>query len=153
MADIRPFATIEQAVAALQALPLAGARATGAWTLPQVLVHLAQSVEFSMAGFPEMKPAIFRATLGRAAFAVFDARGAMSHPLDQPIPGAPALAAERDLAAARARLIASLQAFQSHAGPLQPHFAYGDLDHAAYARAHLMHLGQHWSEIQLATVD
>lgn len=152
MADIHPFSTIDQAVGALQALPLASARATGAWTLPQVLVHLAQSVEFSMVGFPEMKPAIFRATLGRAAFAVFDARGAMSHPLDQPIPGAAALAEERDLPAARARLVAALQAFQSHTGPLQPHFAYGELDPAAYARAHLMHLGQHWSEIQLAAV-
>ena len=116
MGDIHPFATIEQAVAALQALPLAGARATGAWTLPQVLVHLAQSVEFSIAGFPEMKSAIFRATLGRAAFAVFDARGAMSHPLDQPIPGAPALAGEQDLPAARLRLVAAMQAFQSHTG-------------------------------------
>ncbi|WP_371384045.1 DUF1569 domain-containing protein, partial [Salmonella sp. M9-3] len=53
------------------------------WNLSQVLQHLAQSVEFSMQGFPALKGAWFRSSIGSAAFAVFNARGAMSHSLDE----------------------------------------------------------------------
>jgi hypothetical protein len=145
----QPFATLAEARRAIAALPAtAGIRASGAWPLPQVLAHLAQSIEYSLRGFPALKPALFRGTVGQAAFAFFDARGRMQHPLDQPIPGAPSLDAEKDLAAAAARLVAAIDAFEAHGGELQPHFAYGVLDKPAYARAHLMHIGQHWSEVQ-----
>ena len=141
-----PFASL---AAAREALGSLGAMtSTGAWSVPQVLTHLAQSIEFSLLGFPEPKPAWFRATLGRAAFVVFDARGQMSHPLDQPIPGAPALEPAPDLDSARTRLIRAIEQFERHSGALQAHFAYGELDKAAYARAHLMHLCQHWGEFQ-----
>ena len=40
----------------------------------------------------------------------------------------------------------ALRAFEAHAGPLAPHFAYGALDKPSYARAHLMHLANHWQE-------
>lgn len=142
-----PLATLAEARAAVLALPARGARTRNGWPLPQVLAHLAQSIEFSLTGFPELKSALFRATVGRAAFAVFDARGAMSHPLDQPIPGAPSLAAQTDLAASAARLVAAIDAFTAHTGALQPHFAYGALDKVAYARAHLMHIADHWQEL------
>ena len=70
-----------------------------AWNLSQVLQHLAQSIEFSMQGFPALKGAWFRSSIGSAAFAVFNARGVMSHSLDEPIPGAPALDASQALKA------------------------------------------------------
>jgi hypothetical protein len=121
------------------------------WNLSQVLQHLAQSIEFSMKGFPELKGAVFRATLGNAAFAVFNARGAMSHSLDEPIPGAPALAADQTLKTSVQRLLDAMDAFAAWSGPLQPHFAYGELSKAQYQRAHLMHLSNHWQQIQLAS--
>ncbi|MFM6990747.1 MAG: DUF1569 domain-containing protein, partial [Rhodoferax sp.] len=62
-----------------------------AWKISAVLEHMAQSVDMSMDGFPEPKSALFQATLGSAAFAVFRLRGKMSHGLTEPIPGAPAL--------------------------------------------------------------
>ncbi|MDT7837246.1 DUF1569 domain-containing protein [Aquabacterium sp. OR-4] len=148
----RVFASLgaaRQAIAALAHAP--GARSSGAWALPQVLVHLAQSIEYSLQGYPVPRSALFQQTLGRVAFAVFDARGAMHHALDEPIPGAPALAGGVDLPAAAARLLAAIDAFDAHAGVLQPHFAYGALDKPAYTRAHLMHIGQHWSEVLSAT--
>jgi hypothetical protein len=142
------FETITQALQALQGLP-ADARSRGAWTLPQVFNHLAQSIEYSMQGFPEPRSALFQATVGKAAFAVFRARGRMSHGLAEPIPGAPALSAGDVLPAALARLQRSLRDFDAHGGALQPHFAYGALDKADYTRAHLMHLADHWSEFDL----
>ncbi len=140
------FKDVPSAIAAVQALAPKG-RCTGAWTLAQVLNHAAQSVEFSLQGFPAAKSRLFQATLGAAAFAVFQARGRMSHSLSEPIPGAPALAAGDPLQPAIARLVLVLQTFQVHSGPLQPHFAYGHLDKAQYTQAHLMHLANHWDEI------
>ncbi len=140
-----PFDRLDSALKLLQALP-AGARMAEGWPLATVLVHAAQSVEYSMAGFPQPNSALFRATVGPLAFAVFDARGRMSHGLAEPIPGAPAIAADTPLPAAVARLVEALKRFDAHTGPLQTHFAYGALDKAAYARAHLMHLANHWQE-------
>ncbi|MCU7372121.1 DUF1569 domain-containing protein [Paucibacter sp. O1-1] len=121
------------------------------WSLPQLLQHLAQSIEFSIQGYPEARSALFQQTLGRAAFAVFDARGQMSHDLAEPIPGAPALDPEQGLKIAVQRLLDAMQAFSAHKGQFKPHFAYGQLDRAAYQRAHLMHLANHWTQVQALT--
>ena len=102
-------------------------RATGAWPLSAVLDHLAQSIEMSMDGFPQAKGALFQATAGRAAFAVFRLRGRMSHGLDQAIPGAPALSSGADWKAPAQRLRRAIARFDAHAGALAPHFAYGAL--------------------------
>jgi len=144
------FKTIDEARRAVGTLASQPPRTTGAWSLSQVLNHAAQSVEYSLDGFPQPKPAWFRASVGPLAFKVFDARGAMKHPLDAPIPGAPALDAQAPLEAAVKRLLAAFDRFDSHGGPLQPHFAYGALDKPTYARAHLMHLAEHWTEFQAA---
>jgi Protein of unknown function (DUF1569) len=144
------FRSLDEARLALAPLAQAPLRTTGAWSLAQVLNHVAQSVEYSLDGFPQAKPAWFQATLGTAAFALFDARGQMQHPLDQPIPGAPALAADAPLGDAVQRLLAAFDRFEQHTGALQPHFAYGALDKPAYTRAHLMHLANHWAEFTTA---
>lgn len=127
---------------------LSGLHSTGAWSLAQVLAHAAQSIEYSIVGYPALKPTWFRASVGSAAWAWFDARAQMSHPLDQPIPGAPDLSPALPLDEARLRLIRAIDQFEQHTGALQPHFAYGDLDKASYARAHLLHICNHWSEIE-----
>ncbi|MFO1327102.1 MAG: DUF1569 domain-containing protein [Rubrivivax sp.] len=138
------WASARRAIEGLRASP---ARSGTAWDLAQVLQHLAQSIEYSMSGFPELKPGWFRASVGRAAFAVFDARGRMSHGLTEPIPGAPALAEGQPLGAAADRLLKAMAAFDAVDGSLQPHFAYGVLDKPSYARAHLMHLADHWTQV------
>ena len=61
------------------------------WSPSEVFNHCAQSIDYSIDGYPELKAAWFRHSLGPAAFAVFSARGAMRHPLDEAIPGAAAL--------------------------------------------------------------
>jgi Protein of unknown function (DUF1569) len=146
---VQTFADLASAMKAIESLA-SGHKKSGAWSLAQMLNHAAQSVEYSLSGFPEMKSGVFRATAGSAAFAVFDVRGKMSHALDEPIPGAPALDKEAPLPAAIERALAALRAFESHTGALQPHFAYGALDKTQYTRAHLMHLANHWNEVSTA---
>ena len=123
-------------------------RSNGAWSLGQTLQHLAQSIEGSLAGYPQAKPAWFTHTLGTAAHALFDARGKMTHALDEPIPGAPPLDPALPTEAAALRLLRAMDAFDAHVGPLAPHFAYGTLDQPAYRRAHQMHLANHWQQFE-----
>lgn len=139
----RGFADFDAALSWIDSLSEAApAPPAGAFTLPQTLHHLAQSIEFSLHGFPEPKPAWFRSSLGPLAFRVFERHGAMRHDTAAVIPGAPALP-DGSLAEAAQRLRAAIAAFAAHRGPLQPHFAYGALDHTRYTRAHLMHLADH----------
>jgi hypothetical protein len=146
VAEIKTFPTLAAASAAIEGLAK-GWKATGAWTLAQVLEHAAQSIDYSIDGFPELRSALFRTAVGSVAFAVYQARGKMGHTLTEPIPGAPALDASAPLDKAVARALAALRRFEGHTGALAPHFAYGTLDKAQYTRAHLMHLANHWSEV------
>ena len=150
------FATLPQAMQEVDRLSAAGVQAlvpATAWSWSQTLEHCAQSIEFSLRGFPAPKSALFQHTAGAAAFAAFAALGRMRHNLAEPIPGAPALAAAApDASAALARLRQAVQDFAAHTGPLQPHFAYGPLGHAQYEQAHAMHLANHLSAFDVRPV-
>lgn len=143
------FATLGEALREVERLSAASVQALApatAWSWSQTLEHCAQSVEYSLQGFPASRPALFQRTLGAAAFSVFAQRGRMSHSLVEPIPGAPVLGAlALDAAAALERLRRATQNFAAHTGTLHPHFAYGALSHAQYEQAHAMHLANHLS--------
>lgn len=138
--------SVQEAVRMLTAWRGRAVASSGAWSPHQVFDHLTQSVDYSITGYPEPKSAIFQGTAGRAAFAVFSKRGVLTHGLTDPVPGAPSLG-DGDPQEALAGLIASLERFDSFRGELQPHFAYGSLDKASYARAHVMHLQGHLTEL------
>ena len=138
------MADAQRTLDALKARPLR--MATG-WDTAHVLHRVAQSVEHSLTGFPLLKPAWFRASVGPAAFAVFEARGRMTHGLDEPIPGGAPITDGQPLPAAVDHLVAALAAYERHTGALAPHFAYGPLAKPACARAHLMHQANHWQQV------
>ena len=143
-----PELAIDAAIAQLDELDLSDLETTGAWDLGRTFEHLAQSVEFSVTGYPEARSPLFRNTVGRLAYNVFQTRGAMQHQLDAPIPGE--IVAEAATAdAAMARLRRALHAFRQHDGELAPHFAYGALSKPEYAAAHVMHLNNHFEEIRI----
>jgi hypothetical protein len=119
------------------------------WAMPAVFAHMAQSIEMSMDGYPQAHSPLFQSTVGAAAFAWFKFRGRMSHDLVESIPGAPALVQSGEWAPHAMRLRQSVQRFQAHTGPLQPHFAYGALDHVQYTAAHVMHIANHQDAIEV----
>jgi hypothetical protein len=141
----RPL-TIASARDALAKFQNANIKKSGAWNAAQVFDHLAQSVEFSMSGFPQSKSAVFQSTAGALAFAAFKAKGAMTHGLAEVIPGAPALDTNRRAADALKRLDDALAQFSQFQGALKPHFAYGALSKADYEAAHAMHVFNHLVE-------
>jgi hypothetical protein len=119
------------------------------WTWSKTLLHCAQSIEYSMTGYPEPRSAFFQHTAGAIAFSYFKSRGRMSHNLLEAIPGASSLDANAAPAVALAALRKAVAAFESHTGPLRPHFAYGDLTKAEYEQAHAMHIANHMSVFEL----
>ena len=134
-------------VAHLQTLQGRPLRHHGLWTPAQIFAHLAQSIEFSLTGYPAAKPRWFQYVVGATAFSAFAVAGVMRHNLAEPIPGAPTLGAVGDADTALQRLIAALQAFDRHDTALAPHFAYGVLDKRQYRAAHLMHIQNHLTEL------
>lgn len=137
------FADAQRELDRLSKLPKL--KSAAVWSWPQTLTHCAQSIEFSLTGFPRPKSALFQSTAGAAAFKVFSWRGRMSHDLAEPIPGAPTLDTSTDTAAALARLQKAITDFQANTGPLRPHFAYGELSKPEYEQAHAMHIANHLS--------
>jgi hypothetical protein len=118
-------------------------QALGAMRPAQALTHCAQSIEYSIAGFPSLESALLRATVGPAAAFVFATIGRTKHDTSAPIPGAPEIAATTPLEEAIDRLRRAIVAFQRHAGPLAPHFAYGQLPRARYELLHALHIDEH----------
>jgi hypothetical protein len=122
-------------------------RSIGEWELAKILVHCAQSVEYSFEGYPQHKSELFKQTIGSVAFALFESKKKMTHDLTQPIAGAPEVANNQSVDEAVERLRKALVDFNNYQGKLAPHFAYGELSKQQYGLAHVMHFNNHWSEV------
>ena len=115
----------------------------GTWNLSQTLQHCAQTVRYSVTGYPRLKPAFFRATAGAVAKRVFLRRGATRHALDAELDGAPPLDPQIPAARAAADLADAVALFGGHTGSHAVHPAYGRCTHDEFARLHAMHLAEH----------
>lgn len=141
---------LDELLTQLQRLPADKLISHGNWNVSSILQHLAQSIRYSRLGYPQAKSAVFQYTAGAAALNVFTATGSMTHPLDEPIPAAPALVADVPNDVAMAELIGEINLFIAWQGELAPHFAYGNLTKAQYYNAHYLHIQNHLSEISLS---
>jgi hypothetical protein len=117
------------------------------WTPAEIptseLIHAAQSIEYSLTGFPTTKGRLFQVTVGWLAARVFLMLGRMNHDVAAPIPGAPAIPDNAPRAEAVQRLRQAIRDFYAHVGELQPHFAYGALAKADYDRLQTYHVVDH----------
>jgi hypothetical protein len=144
------FASLADALRQLDAVRSATAlNPAGTWTWSKTLLHCAQSIEYSLTGYPQPRSALFQHTAGALAFSYFKSRGRMSHNLLEAIPGAANLDANAATAFAVAALRKAVDTFEQHTGTLHPHFAYGVLTKAEYEQAHAMHIANHMSVFDL----
>lgn len=139
---------IDAALRKIDLLAAGTVSGTGKWAPGQVFAHCAQSIEFSMTGYPAPKPKLFQQTVGSAAFALFSAKGKMAHGLAEPIDGAPPIDASLPVQQGLERLRLAFTSFRDYKGALMPHFAYGPLTRDEYALAHVMHFYNHLDEIR-----
>lgn len=121
----------------------------GQWNPYQIFTHCAQSVEYSMSGYPEHDSDLFKNTVGILVFSYFSSQGKMSHDLTAPVPGAPPLEIKEDSTSALVRLQKALREFQDYQGKLKPHFSYGQLSKEEFTIAHVIHLNNHLEELQV----
>lgn len=125
-------------------------QSSGQWNVSQIFQHLTQSVRGSYLGYPQQRGWWFQHSIGPIALQGFKAVGAMRHPLDEVIPGMPALDAALEPQQALTGLLTALTEFAT-AATLAPHFAYGVLNHADFAAAHQLHIRQHLSQISIVS--
>ena len=141
--------TIDAVLAKLDELSTQTILSSGEWSPYQIFTHCAQSIEFSLTGFPEHKSDFFKNTAGQLAFSAFSTKGQMTHNLSEPIPGAQRIESIADIESALNRFKISLIDFKQFDGKLAPHFAYGELSKPEYERAHVMHFYNHLQEISV----
>lgn len=141
------FQSIEQVISFMDEVSKSTiVKSLGNWTPYQIFSHLSQSIEFSMHGFPESKPKLFRSSIGKLAFHVFNAKGAMTHNLSEPFPGVNPVSKYGDTLSEIVRFSKNLRLFlKTH--QLAPHFVFGELSKEQYVRAHVMHINDHFSEL------
>ncbi|MDT7042930.1 DUF1569 domain-containing protein [Candidatus Nitronereus thalassa] len=121
----------------------------GQWSPYQIFTHCAQSVEYSMSGYPEHDSDLFKSTVGTLVFSYFSLQGKMSHDLTAPVPGAPPIEIKEDSTSALVRLRKALMEFQDYQGKLEPHFSYGELSKEEFTVAHVIHLNNHLEELKI----
>ena len=119
------------------------------WSAGKTFAHCAQTIECAMDGYPSLKPAWVRATLGRLVIGKFLRQGQMRHGLSAPVPGAPEIPESTGTAEGLDRLLAAIDRFQAHTGPLQPHLLFGQMSRDDYDRYFAMHIADHLREFDL----
>jgi hypothetical protein len=142
--------TINVIIPKLETLTIGNYQTSGGWDLHQIFSHCAQSIEYSMIGYPEHRSELFKSTVGKLVFSAFSSKRKMTHGLNEPIPGAETIVKSINIEQAYQRLKESLVNFQNFEGKLAPHFAYGALNKLEYEKAHVMHINNHFSEIKLS---
>jgi len=148
------FASLEEVLRFIESVPSTiQVSHSGVWNAFQTFTHIAQSIEFSLFGYPQLKSSLFRSTLGPLAFSVFSMKGASTHALDEPIPGAPVLVAQGNPYQSLRYLRGALLEFIHYRRELKPHFAYGELTKEEYTQAHLMHINEHFAELKFELTD
>jgi hypothetical protein len=117
--------------------------ADSVWNLSQTVQHCAQTIGYSVIGYPKLKSKLFRGTLGFLAKRVFLWRGATRHSLGAEIDGAPPLNPAVPVSEAVAQLAEAVERFSAHRANHAPHPAYGRCSHEDYAALHAMHVVEH----------
>ncbi|MCB1142838.1 MAG: DUF1569 domain-containing protein [Leptospiraceae bacterium] len=142
--------SLESALVELKKLSLAKElKSNGKWEANRVFLHCAQSIDYSISGYPKNKPILIQKTIGRLVLNKFLSQGYMSHNLSDPIPGAPILESQKDFHPALDTLISSIDRFLQWDKKLSPHFVYGEVEKGDYNRIHAMHIADHLSEIDI----
>ncbi|MGN7762970.1 DUF1569 domain-containing protein [Paenibacillus sp. 22594] len=124
---------------------------TKQWPLYEILAHCAQTIEYSMTGYPQLKPRIVRKTIGRIVIRKFLKQGHMKHDLTAHVPGAAKLEKQGTVKEGIGLLLRAIDAFQAYEGKLAPHLIFGDLSKEEYDRYFTMHITDHFSEVQFAS--
>jgi hypothetical protein len=117
------------------------------WSAYHIFVHCSKTIEYSMTGYPKMKPVIIRGTVGKLAINKFLKQGYMNHNLKADVPGSPVINDKGSFHEGRDILLQSIEKFMKFEGELKPHLLFGKLDRNIYDMYFAMHIADHLSEL------
>lgn len=115
------------------------------WSSYEIFVHCSKTIEYSMTGYPVLKPAIVRNTVGRLAINKFLRQGYMKHNLQADVPGSPVIENTGTFEDGLKILMASIEKFSSYTGELKPHLLFGSLSREQYDKYFAFHIADHLS--------
>ncbi len=149
MSESQSISSVTEAIARLREIAAAPEiETTGPWSLHQIMVHCRQSVDYSLDGFPVLRPKLLRRTIGSWVGHRFLRRERLGHRTDRSIPGAPEVRRVGDGRRAVTGLIAALERFAAaDTSATKPHFIFGKLGKEEYERLHVLHVADHLAEV------
>lgn len=117
------------------------------WSLSEICLHCAQTIDYSISGYPQLKPVIIRATVGRLAIRKFLGQGYMKHNLSAPVPGGQAFKEDKSISEGMDELFSAIQRFRDYNGEFKLHLLFGKLSKEEYDSYFAMHIADHLSEL------
>lgn len=123
-----------------------------AWSPYQTFAHCAKTIEYSISGYPALKPTIVRNTVGRLAIRKFLKQGYMQHNLVADVPGSPAIDNTGSAQDGVQMLIKAIDKFKAYKGEFKPHLLFGRLTKAQYDQYFAMHIANHLSAIDSSKI-
>lgn len=138
---------LEDVLKAIEQIEQGGFKLHGTWDATQHIDHCAQAIQFSMVGYPILKPAILRKTIGKLAFHIFNLRGHMSHHTQQITPGAIPTESNNLMDSIKIYKQSALQLLNWNK-PLYPHEFYGQLTKKNHIKAHTLHFANHFESFK-----
>ena len=118
------------------------------WSPYKIFVHCAQTIEYSMTGYPVMKSKVLRYTIGKIAIKKFIGQGFMKHDLAAPVPGAPVIEDVGTVKEGVEILINAIKKFEAFNKELSPHLMFGKLSKNDYDQYFSFHIEDHLSELE-----
>ena len=115
------------------------------WSAYEIFVHCAKTIEYSMTGYPSLKPAIVRNTVGKLVINKFLKQGKMKNDLNADVPGSPVIEDIGSFEEGRKILMDSIEKFSSYTGELKPHLLFGNLSREQYDKYFALHIADHLS--------
>lgn len=122
---------------------LAGHSTVGTWTLGQICNHLATVIRYSVVGYPDRMPWLFRQTIGRVARSRTLKAGRIPEGIKVPQRYLPSPGLDDRVETEELR--ATIALFDSAEGPPPSHPILGPLTRAEWARFHCVHCAHHLS--------
>lgn len=116
------------------------------WSPYKTFVHCAQTIKYSMEGYPKTKPLIIQLTLGKIVFKSYLKQGYMKHNLSAPVPGSPFIEDSNDINRGIDILIDAIDLFQKFEGEFKRHLIFGGMTKEEYGTYFSMHIMDHLSE-------
>lgn len=143
------FKSLDEAEKYLFKLSNKDIKSTTEWSTYQTFVHCAKTIDYSMDGYPLLKPTIIRNTIGKIAIGKFFRQGYMKHNLLADVPGSSNIENGGSTQEGIQILLNSIERFKSNEKELKMHLLFGQLSKKQYDYYFAMHIADHLSSLSI----